>query len=262
MAASDEEIDSDGEEVGWTAEDAQRTRWVPDPDTPDKGWPSPAASGGGSSVSAAVNELGLAWAAVPLAAGWLGWSGASESEAATVTVAVALVLMAMVLIKESEWFTPAPVQHAPQLPASTPVGAPPDLDCWRHPASGPPPASALARYFDAAAVVLGLAGCGFLLHALYVNDIDAFAASVGGARGGEQVDYAAEGSCKLWLTGGPWPTEGVVDAFLFFHFIAFFLVMLCYRDFYLCCILSPLLGAPHPHRDDRTIPGRLVASSH
>jgi len=83
-----------------------------------------------------------------------------------------------------------------------------------------------------------------------------------GTRGGEQVDYAAEGSCKLWLTGGPWPTEGVVDAFLFFHFIAFFLVMLCYRDFYLCCILSPLLGAPHPHRDDRTIPGRLVASSH
>ena len=32
-----------------------------------------------------------------------------------------------------------------------------------------------------------------------------------------------------------------MDAFLLFHFVAFFVVMLAYRDFYLCCILSPLL---------------------
>ena len=231
------EIDSDGEEVGWTIEDDGRTVFKPDPSTQ---WP-PVREPYAARLSAAIDEAGAAWLAVPLAAGMLGWKAVPANEAAATTSAVALVLLGAAVLKESEFFTPPRARPAPKMPASLPAPPLPDPDCWRHPASGAEPSSALTRYFDAFAVLLGLANAAFLLNALYVNDVDAFAASVGGARGGAQVDYAEEGSCKLWLSGGPWPTEGVVDAFLFFHFIAFFLVMLAYRDVYLCCILSPLL---------------------
>ena len=145
------------------------------------------------------------------------------------------------VLKESEIFTPPPAVSTPAPPPSGPEPVRADPDCWRHPTSGPLPASALVRYFDAAAALLAMASCVFFLHALYENDIDAFAASVGGNRGGAQVDYAAEGSCQLWLTGGPWPSAEVMDAFLFFHFITCFLVMLVYRDVYLCAILSSMV---------------------
>eukprot|EP01043_Picozoa_sp_COSAG02_P058537 COSAG02_NODE_7302_length_3075_cov_5.568212_2_plen_382_part_00 len=138
-------------------------------------------------------------------------------------------------------FTPPPPAYTPAPSSSCPDPAQPDPDCWRHPRTRPAPASTFVRYFDAAAALLAIASCAFFARVLYMNDIDDFAASVGGKRGGEQVDYAAEGSCQLRVTGGPWPPAEVVDAFLFFHFITCFLVMLAYRDFYLCCLLSPLV---------------------
>ena len=65
-----------------------------------------------------------------------------------------------------------------------------------------------------------------------MDDIETMANFVGGSRGGEHVDYAAAGSCRIWLSGGPWPTSGVVDLFMLMHFIDHMLVMLVFRDFY------------------------------
>ena len=190
-----------------------------------------------------MGELRVAQWLLPLVAGAIGLRGGDKTEAALAVCGAATMLLAARSIIDSGRITPpGPVGGA------APMWAParPDLDCWRHPVGAgrrryPLPTSSSTAYFDAAAVLLGLAAAAFFLAVLYNNDVDQLAHWVGGRRGASQVDYAPEGSCRLWLTGGPWPTEGVVDAFLLFHFVAFFVVMLAYRDFYLCCILSPLL---------------------
>ena len=190
-----------------------------------------------------MGELRVAQWLLPLVAGAIGLRGGDKTEASLAVGGAATLLLAARSIIDSGRITPpGPVGGA------APMWAParPDLDCWRHPVGAgrrryPLPTSSSTAYFDAAAVLLGLAAAAFFLAVLYNNDVDQLAHWVGGRRGASQVDYAPEGSCRLWLTGGPWPTEGVVDAFLLFHFVAFFVVMLAYRDFYLCCILSPLL---------------------
>jgi len=190
-----------------------------------------------------MGELRVAQWLLPLVAGAIGLRGGDKTEASLAVGGAATLLLAARSIIDSGRITPpGPAGGA------APMWAParPDLDCWRHPVGAgrrryPLPTSSSTAYFDAAAVLLGLAAAAFFLAVLYNNDVDQLAHWVGGRRGASQVDYAPEGSCRLWLTGGPWPTEGVVDAFLLFHFVAFFVVMLAYRDFYLCCILSPLL---------------------
>ena len=198
--------------------------------------------------------------------------------AALIVGTVALALIATGIIKNVGLLAPPPPLP---LPARRPRKDAANADCM---VAAPPPTS-LTLWFDSFAIVMGLGVCGLLCFALHVGDIDVIAEFIGGSRGGEQKDYAAEGSCRLWLTGaedsccsvsnasfllfvpslswqlvgfcdenstkavpvplilcagGPWPPAGLIDAFLLFHFLDNFVVMLIYRDFWLLWMVSPM----------------------
>ena len=170
-------------------------------------------------------EIGVA--ICPMAAAALKLSG--YDDAALALGGLTLCFIATALVKDfgPQWTAPAVKSRA---------RAAADPDCFR---TVPRP-SPLTEWFDAFAIVIGLICCGLLCLAIHVGDIDRIATFVGGSRGGAQEDYAPEGSCKLWLTGGPWPTDGVIDAFLLFHFLDNFVVMLAWRDFWLMWLWSPM----------------------
>ncbi len=173
--------------------------------------------------------LEICVAVCPMVAAALKLSG-FDREALAVG-AVTLAFIATAVVKDFGPLSPAP----PATSARARKHAT-DLDCM----SVVPLPTAATRWFDAAAIVVGLGVCGLLCLALYVNDIDQIAEFMGGNSTAKQADYAEKGSCKLFLAGGPWPQEGVIDAFLIFHFIDNFLVMLAYRDFWLLWMWSPM----------------------
>eukprot|EP01044_Picomonas_judraskeda_P015736 COSAG03_NODE_2685_length_2527_cov_1.063015_3_plen_264_part_01 len=144
---------------------------------------------------------------------------------------ITLAFIATALVKDFGPLPPPP----PPISARARAHAT-DLECM----SVAPLPTSLTQWFDAAAIVVGLGVCALLCLALHVNDIDQISTFMGGNSNAPQADYAEEGSCKLWLAGGPWPQEGVIDAFLLFHFIDNFLVMLSYRDFWLLWLWSPM----------------------
>ena len=112
-----------------------------------------------------MRELRVAQWLLPLVAGAIGLRGGDKTEASlAVGGAATLLLAARGIIDSGRITPPGPAGGA------APMWAParPDLDCWRHPVGAgrrrhPLRTSSSTAYFDAAAVLLGLAAAAFFL---------------------------------------------------------------------------------------------------